>query len=481
MKLKRAFNLFSVFVLSSIAVPVVLLLLGGIGFPHDTFFLSAAAVISVLLGYILQHLSAFILGQKVSMDSYGDDGGMQQFRVTYAFIPLSIFIIATIPIYVEMKALLDYWMANGIISYLNSSALYAFVGAVVFLLCSVSGVVIWFYPAEKLATPWTGIAGFAVLMIEFIFGTFFYPLASAQVAVCISAAVFAIYLMLIYNQTNMQLSYRGTVVEKVSRAARVYNLLLVIFLLICILLIFAILYILFRSLYIIGSFLVFIVLYSLLNMPVNGGHNGEYYESSGGTVGVFSSQVMKDGGESVLTIFFALIFLAVFCFVLAKTGILWNIIESIKNAIRDFFSTIKLGREIFYGTDLEEYQNDINYKDEKTKLQDALIREYMDMAESTDKYSLFIQRLSSLHDYNEQLSFAYAMLVTVLRKENGRLRLSDTPREVQEKVKYLVEEDSISHITQQFEFVKYGEIDLTTEEASHVLGLMCDVIKRYIF
>jgi hypothetical protein len=71
--------------------------------------------------------------------------------------------------------------------------------------------------------------------------------------------------------------------------------------------------------------------------------------------------------------------------------------------------------------------------------------------------------------------------VTVLRGESTALRLSDTPREIQRKVVHLVPEEDIALITRDFEFIKYGGMELTEEEASGILERMCTIIKRYIF
>jgi len=482
MRLKHVFNLISVFGVSALAIPVVFLLLGGIGFPHDLFFLPVATVISVVLGYALQHLSAWILGQKVSTDGYGDNGSMENFRVAYAMVPLCLLVIAAVLVYFDMKILLDFCIRNEMIQSLRSPEVYAFIGAGAFLICSVSGVVIWFYPMERLASTVVGIVGFAFFWIEFILGTIFSPREYCTEAVCVCLGVFTICLMVIYNQTNMQQTYRGTVVADVSHAARAYNLLLVLFLLIGCLLVFGIFWILLQGLYIMGTFLFYLVCYKLLHIPQIDRYRGDYYyPSSEEAMGAFTVHLMNSGAENVLNLFFALVLVFVFLIVGAKTGILWKMIDYVKNAIRDFLLTIKLGKEIIDETDPFDSPQEINYKDEKIKLQDALIYEYMDMAVSTDKYSLFLRRIAKLPDSQAQLSFAYAMLVTVLRKESSNLRLSDTPREIQGKVKHLVSENDITLITRQFEFVKYGGIDLTDEEASHVLDRMCDVIKRYIF
>ena len=103
------------------------------------------------------------------------------------------------------------------------------------------------------------------------------------------------------------------------------------------------------------------------------------------------------------------------------------------------------------------------------------------MAASTDSYKLFLQRLGRLKTFDEQLCFAYAMLLRQYRSLNVALKVSDTPRQVEGKVRRALSEEEIQSITADFERIRYGEWEPGDVEASVILTRICDAVKRYMF
>ncbi len=486
-KLSRFFNLVSVLGAACVASPAVTLFLGGIGIPGGVFFLPLGGFCSVVFGYLLQHLSAHILGQRVSYDGYDDvkRGVMSRFKVTYAMVPILLLILLSLLLKSGAEALFTHLAETGAIDRRVDADYTALVSAILFFLCGTGGIAVWFYPMERLSNIYVTIFGSAVFLAEFIFAMMSPVKEAAVVITSVCFALFVLCMMVIYNQSNLQRTYRGTVVSVASPSARFYNLLLVLVLLICLVLALGAAYIILSGLYLIGSFLFFLVMYKIFYGQEVGSDRKVYEYADPEEVAVdFTKTLVRNGGNTIMPLFFMMALVIVLLVLGSKTGILQKIVHRIAEALHEFFYTVKLGKQVFIGTnaaDFLEMPGIRNYKDEKKKLQNAAIREYTKMAEGTDSYKRFLSQLSALPDAEAQLNFAYVMLVTVCRKRCGSMRLSDTPREIEPKVTHLVPKEEIDEITRLFEEVKYGERELAPHDAARVLEKMCAVIKRYIF
>jgi hypothetical protein len=148
----------------------------------------------------------------------------------------------------------------------------------------------------------------------------------------------------------------------------------------------------------------------------------------------------------------------------------------------DFFTTIFIGADIFKTSfDPNAVGGMYNYKDEKKKLQSADIGDFTELADSTDTYKLFLQRLGKLKTYDEQLCYAYVMLIRMYKKMNIPLKLSDTPREMEQKVSRALTENEIQQITKDFESIHYAEVQKNDAEAAAILNNLCATIKRYLY
>ena len=159
---------------------------------------------------------------------------------------------------------------------------------------------------------------------------------------------------------------------------------------------------------------------------------------------------------------------------LLKRFILW---------LREVLDTILIGAGIIkvsFDPNKEE-EDSLNYKDEVKKLQNAGIRDYRAMAESTDSYRLFLTRLGRLKTYDEQLCYAYAVLLKMYRKMNVALKTSDTPRQVQGKVERALTQTEIEQITKDFERVRYASEEPDDTEAAVILNNICSTVKRYMY
>lgn len=264
-----------------------------------------------------------------------------------------------------------------------------------------------------------------------------------------------------------------------------YNLFLVFILLLLLLAVLAVTYVAVSGLYLIGKFLVFIILYKLFYAANSDPSDYRTYEVLDGDEAseMLRNQMFNQDERILLSYFFVGTLTLIAVLVGLKSGILRKAFAAIRAWIVDFFTTIFIGMDIFKVSFVDPNADDgtYNYKDEKKRLQKAEIRDYSGMAENTDSYKAFLARLGRLKTYDEQLCYAYAVLIRMYKKMNVNLKLSDTPREIDEKVKRALSGNEIDQITADFESVKYAEIEKTDVEAQIILTNICNAVKRYLF
>lgn len=482
-KLNHFFNFISVIAVAAIAIPITYMLLGGSGIPHGSFYIPVLTFGVVVFGYFVQHGMASLLGQRTSRDGLASrkTGTMNGFRISYAILPILIIIALGFLVRFSFDRYLYSLYVNNIIEHYEQLSAYPYMAMFLFILSAMSGIIIWFYPMERLSNIYIMIVGIALFMIEFAltFTAYFDSTVRTLVGGCF--AVFVSCMMLIYNQSNLQKTYQGSVVSIITPSSRFYNILLVLILLVCLLLAFGLSYVILSGVFLLLRALFYLILYKMFYGYVAPNENltpYDYVDMEEQAL-KFNREVMDANSQYMIAMFLTLAFLVIVAIIGIRTGALQKIFRYLYNIIADFFSTISIGTELI--KDIDPFDNVYNYKDQKKKLQRASINDYIKMAEQTDNYRAFMQRLAKMPDYEAQISYAYAMLVTVCKKSNVNLKNSDTPREIQSKVTHMIAEDEISEITRNFEAVKYAEFELSPTEASSILNKICAIIKRYIF
>lgn len=481
-KLNHFFNFISVIAVASIAIPITYVLLGGVGIPNGAFFIPVLTFGVVVLGYFIQHGISSLLGQRISRDGLDNrrTGVMNGFRISYAFFPILIVIAVSFLLRFGFTRYLYYLFKSGAIDHYDQHSAYPYMVMFLFIACALGGIIIWFYPMERLSNIYVMIVGTALFMIEFALTFTAYFDSTVLSLVGGSFGIFISCMMLIYNQSNLQKTYQGSVVSIITPASRFYNMLLVLVLLVCLLFALGVSYVVLSGIFLLLRVLFYLILYKLFYGYVAPNENITYeYVDMEDEAVKFSRNVMDTGSQYMIAMFLMLAFIIVVVIIGIRTGYLQKIYRYIYDIIADFFNTISIGREMM--KDIDPFDNTYNYKDQKKKLQRASINDYINMAERTDNYKSFMQRLSKLPDYEAQISYAYAMLVTVCKKSSVNLKISDTPREVKSKVTHMIAEDEIAEITRDFEAVKYAESELSPTEASSILNKICAIIKRYIF
>lgn len=482
---------------SMLTVPVALML-----FTNQTrsVFTGAERVMPVFsvaatfFGYFIQSVFAKMTGKVSSHDGYVVDGKntLLHFHVKHAVIPITIYILISIPLFLLSNAVFQILYDNGQMEYI--SVVYGLSVALLFLFSAIIGCVIWFYPIERLTNINILIGAgvlfyaemfFATLIVAPLFSMGFGVLTHPTVTTVIGPPfiIFTICILVIFNQNNMQRKFRGSVVSVITPSARMYNLFLVFMLLLILVLMVLLVYIVISAISLILYAIVFVFAYQIFyNKPVDEyDYNADYVDSEA-VSNNFQRNVMSPENQYLLAVFFLLILSVAAIFLLASTGRLRLIIERIRTWFRDLLDSFLIGRDIFKNAGDRELSDEIyNYKDEKKQLQNASIRDYRNLAEQTDTYKLFMLRLGRLKSYDEQLCYAYAVLLKMYKKINISLKTSDTPREVENKVRRSLTPEEIRKITDDFERIRYAEEEVSDIEATSILNNICAVIKRYMY
>lgn len=482
---------------SMLTVPVALML-----FTNQTRSIFTGAerimpifsVASTFFGYFIQSVFAKITGKVPSHDGYAVEGKdtLMHFHVKHTVIPITIYLLFGIIFFFVSNAAFQILYDNGQMEYI--SVVYGISVALLFFFSAMIGCVIWFYPIERLTSVNILIGAGVLFYAEMFFATLIIaPLFSMGFSVLVHPTVtsvigppfiiFTVCILVIFNQNNMQQKFRGSVVSVITPSARMYNLFLIFMFLLILLLMVLLVYVAISAVAIILYAIFFVFAYQIFyNQPADEyNYNADYVDSEV-ISSDFQRNVMSPENQYLLAVFFLLILTAGALFVLAKTGRLRLLIERIRAWFRDLISSFLIGRDIFRNAGDRDLSDEIyNYKDEKKQLQNAAVRDYRNLAEQTDTYKLFMLRLGRLKSYDEQLCYAYAVLLKMYKKINISLKSSDTPREVEDKVRRSLTPEEIRKITDDFERIRYAEEEVSDIEATSILNNICAVIKRYMY
>lgn len=494
----KVLNLVVLFGASMLTVPISMMMFtyeSTVIFEDAYTVMPIFAVTSTFFGYCIQSLYSKITGKRASKDGFSDYGAgvISGFNLGNAIVPIIVFVILAILLFFPIDTYFENMYLADRMSYYNP--VYGIFASVLFCVASILGCVIWFYPIERLANMTILVIAGVLFYAEMFFTTLLAaPLFSMGLNVLNQSSVtsiigppfiiFTVCLLIVFNQNNLQRKFQGSVVSVVTPSARMYNLFLVFIILLMLVLMVLVVYVLLSGLYIILYAIGFIALYNMFYGRKESNTQSieaEYFgsEHAGNR---FQRDIMSTENQYVLAIFFLLIITAAALLILSKTGYLRKLVERVREWFRDFIHSFLVGRDIFKNAGDKSFSEEIyNYKDEKKQLQNASINDFNDLANQTETYKMFMMRLSRLKDYNEQLCFAYAVLLKMYKRININLKISDTPRQIEDKVRRSVSEVEIKKITADFERIRYAEEEVSDSEASAILTNICEAVKRYMY
>lgn len=475
----RILNYISIIGASMLTVPLSIMLLSS-AFPYAVYIMPLLSVLFAFLGYFLQHINAKLQNKRASLDGFSSlsQGIVAEFRPTYAALPIALLILISIPLSLAFDSIMRLMFANGIIQFYD--VIYAVFFALIFLIASIIGVVVWFYPVQRLSNVYILLGGAAI----FYFETFFTVLNTSYngFVIAFPLVIFTMCVLLIFNQSNLQKQYRGSVVSVMTPSSRLYNVFLVFLLFLLFIATAYVVYVMISGIWIIIKSIIYVLLYKLLRSSTDGELNEYDYIDTDEASSNFRKSILPDGNANTFAVFIFMIAIGAILYFGIRKGFLIKVFVKIRDWISDVIYVFITGREIFRNSfDPNAEDEIINYKDEVKRIQRASVRDYNEMADATSDYKMFLRELGKLQDYDSQLCYAYSVLLKMYRKMNIMLKKSDTPREVETKVERAMAKANIEKITADFEKIRYAENEVSDVEASAILGNICEEVKRYMY
>ncbi len=478
--------------LASLLIPVNQMLLG-IPFSAVPYLLPPVTILLVFLGYGMQNLYAHLLGRRNTVDtlSKGDVNTFDRFRRIHAMVPITIALVLSVllwifaytvlPEYLYEVYLEQLYARNTMVTLLlGENSLLPYLVALLAFGCQMGGIVLWFYPPARLNSISTIIWVLSIAFIEFIL--FVYTGGAATQPhgmgiLCGCMVMIAVSLILLYNQANLEQSYRGSVVSLFAGEERRYNLFLVGVLLLAMIMMTLVMYVVLYGFWTVVTSILWFILYRILFTGA-GDNPARQYEYIA-MAEAHGKQLRENSDGYYVGMLIGIASIVAILVIGIKTGWLKKVWLQLYQWLRDTFGAFLLRRNPAGHPEPEDYRHQ-NYVDTKRRTQNAFIRDYDAMADRIDNYREFTNALSRLPDATAQLCFAYAVLVRMYGKSTVNLKSSDTPREVQYKVLRAVSGEEIKPITAAFEKIRYAEEEISLEEASAILSSMCEIIHRYM-
>ena len=129
--------------------------------------------IFLMLGYMLQSVYSAVTRNKRSREiDYGYESNETLFHIGYAILPLIISLVIAYLTKVGVDKLSLYFYETGKISKYDPYSLYPFLFAILIFVFMAAGIILWFYPTDRIVSIKMFFFGTAFIMIWFM--TFLY-------------------------------------------------------------------------------------------------------------------------------------------------------------------------------------------------------------------------------------------------------------------------------------------------------------------
>lgn len=417
-----------------------------------------------MFGFLLQGLLFFITGN-TRRNEYSWEDTTRYFRFGAALPMLIVCVVTGFAFFGLFDAYCRELMMRGILWQYDGYSLFPIMMSGAWLISSVLGVYLQFFPYNRIVTFerigfCTAVSLFCVLISSG------YPLVS------IFFAVYAISAIIIMNQSHIVRTYHTVTVMRINTSTRLYNMRITLLVLLLATLGGAGVYICVQGLYFLIRLIIYFAIFSIMRL-------GEFSSTS-------PEQAVQDMNNSVfgndpdMNIFYLFGFIViagvvVTLLVAARYGIIQSFLAAINRWFRQFIT-------FFMGGDVEYSESEeINFRDVVTRISDK---------KATDKNSFrmpekltqreFERRLTSMPDHNERLSYAYFIMLNLMSSLAPTLKKSDTPRELAVKINSSVSNDYIDEATELIELIKYAETSSDPNEVNSVVARISAFIGRQL-
>lgn len=423
-------------------------------------------------GYAMQALFGTVTRVARTPYSRGYEKIERYFIPSKAVLPLVLCAVAG---FVVMSVLSNVYASGVFGLHDKASAVPVFAGILTGVITA-AGVVTWFYPYGYIVSLRTLFVYFVLIIGDFLLNLAF---LQSQNFLAFCTVAFVICALVVINQNHIisVISSAGTGI--VTPRVRYYNLITVGLICLLVALMLPIVFIILVGTTVLRNILLYFILRE--NMEE---FNDDIMEASE-TAAIFNNRVfmVQDLNQALSKVLFIIFFVfllgTIIFFIVIRHRSIFNAIINFLNAlftnIMEFFANLfafnRISTEKFVISD---------YRDIETKTHKAAIREFAGIADQRPprSYRDFIRRLELLSNPRERLIFAYNVLIGCWAENyHIYIKLSDTPAEIEEKVKEVSSDAKAEPITRAFEYVKYAERSLPDTESARLISAMCAQIR----
>ncbi len=381
----------------------------------------------VAAGYIFGFLfQGFVLrrhGWRMKVDRSWD-GGTRYFVFRYSLPTLAALGLAVIPV-----ALLLPW------------------SPVMFIAAGCVGMYAMFYPYDRLYSMRQFFVYFSASMVICVLSLVFQAGGMATICFCVQAACGVVIL----NQTCVTRSFDGAAVTKINDRARLANMRMILAGLFLTLIAGVLAYMFLSGMYTLLKYIFFTVLLSILR-----GSSSSTRHNFAGTDGEGEYQNLlrqTSTGDAINMVFAVAMILLIILFEVA-TG---------NTAVKRFFEVIKglidAVLSFFLGGERYAPPPEISYADTVVSTMTAASRrreraEVIPERLTVREYELNLRMMKS---DEEKLNYSYRVMTNLIRGMIPELKPSDTPRELERKIRERMELPALSEITPVIENINYAK------------------------
>ncbi len=474
---KKFYKILSVIAVVSVIVPIIYVFLYRFIPQEYIFLLYGVSVLLICIGYAMQAFYGAVMSSRHNIrDGYEDESGYEStsnpFKPLYAVGPIVVAALVGFAFFGIVDRLLYMLYVNGGMIY-DSHSLYPYIGMLAAFALVLSGIVLWFYPPHRIISLRSMFAYFGVMGVAYAASVM---MSVPTTVLSLSLIVFFACSFIVLNQTHIRRGVTGTVTA-ISDDGKFYNLKLMIVASVVVVFVLIIFFAVFTG---VGFILKFVFTYIAVKM-LNGSAESEdqYYDEEQAAVDF--SDVMFDRqpmGDQFFIILFILLFIgAIVFFIFRGSSAVKNLIEKIKEWIRELFMFFMNARE-YRGIGQSLSREYANYTDETISLQDAAIRAYNPKAVEKRSYREFIAYLNSLPTATDQIRYAYVTMLSVFHSLGYGIKRSETPRETKIRVKSRSAGHDLDAVTSAIESVDYIEVEPSEKECDRAVQEMCRIIRN---
>jgi len=440
--------------------------------------------VCLFIGYGLQAFFGRVTHCIKTADSQAFESTDEYFQLPHAILPILIASAITCISYPVIYRIMLYRAQMGIDLYLDKFTLVPLIYTATIGISTMLGIVVWFFPFTRVISTKNFLPLCALFFINLVFGTVLLSMPSAfYLTVC-----FVVYLLCgftLLNQGNMVKIFASARNIKVTSSSRKFNFAISGVALTCLGLVLILVLSVCVGCSVIGRSILFFILRKVFGGEGEDMEAHEIGESFsefvfGGLVDSIDSSGIL--GKLLFFLFFLIVVAVILYALLLRRRAIWNelkkfvtgFIMALMNMFMDIFQ--------FFGDEKSNWMFRIpDYLDEEIKMDKDVVRAYdPKLGRAVKTFRDFLAALELREDYTEKMIFSYRTLVRCWIEHNTGISLSDTPRQMRDKIIHTADGEDVSELTEIFEVTRYSGRFAGEGRLKKAVETMSRHIKRYL-